>query len=225
MYHTGRRTWAGHEWHMKSVPLLACSLMYLKVHKKFGKNISGGFIRQSTLGSNGREQEVACNSTLLRHSSQYRQEDVPVCSSTRLSENAGSGFSDASSACGDHRRHSRSRHSEVHLKQRHTTVRIRERLHDEDIGRWPAPTDPGPLLSCRANTCLTTNYGSPAKGNDNGRVGRKVWHPDQIYSTRTYVTKCLYRALQQNVRYDWLSHCLFESVDGVQEFATKMALN
>ena len=32
---------------------------------------------------------------------------------------------------------------QVHVKQRHTAVRIRERLCGEDIGRWPAPTDPG----------------------------------------------------------------------------------
>ena len=32
---------------------------------------------------------------------------------------------------------------QVHVKQRHTAVRIRARLCGEDIGRWPAPTDPG----------------------------------------------------------------------------------
>ena len=172
--HLGRP--CGHEWRIKSVPLLACSLMYLQVHKKFGKDVSGRFIRQSTLGSNGREQEVACCCTLLRHSSQYRQEDVPVCSVTRLSENTGFGFSEASIVCGDHRRHSGSRHSEVHVKQRHTTVRIRERLRDEDIGRIASTDEPRSLLSCRATTCLTTNYGSPAKGNDKGKVAGLVGH-------------------------------------------------
>ncbi len=33
--------------------------------------------------------------------------------------------------------------TQVHVKQRHTAVRIRERLCGEDIGRWPALTDPG----------------------------------------------------------------------------------
>ena len=32
---------------------------------------------------------------------------------------------------------------QVHVKQRHTAVRIRERLRGEDIGRWSAPTDLG----------------------------------------------------------------------------------
>ena len=35
-----------------------------------------------------------------------RQEDVPICSATRLSENTGSSFSDASTICGDNRNHS-----------------------------------------------------------------------------------------------------------------------
>jgi len=39
------------------VPILACSLMFLKVHKKGGKDVSRGLIRQSTSRRDGREQE------------------------------------------------------------------------------------------------------------------------------------------------------------------------
>ena len=56
---------------------------------------------------------------------------------------------------------------------------------------------------------------------DTGRVGRKAWHPGQLYSTRTAAKKCLYRTLQQTVGYDWLAHYLFESVDELQKFARK----
>jgi hypothetical protein len=64
----------------------------------------------------------------------------------------------------------------AYVKQRHATVRIRERLRDEDIGRIASTDEPRSLLSCRATTCLTTNYGSPAKGNDKGKVAGLVGH-------------------------------------------------
>ena len=52
-------------------------------------------------------------------------------------------------------------------------------------------------------------------------MGAKTWHPDRLHPTWTAAAKCLCERYNRTVRYDWLAHYLFESIDEVQNFATK----
>ncbi len=52
---------------------------------------------------------------------------------------------------------------QVHVKQRHTAVRSRERLRGERYWAMASADGTRPLLSCRAITCVTKNSGLPPK--------------------------------------------------------------
>ena len=106
---------------------------------KSGKDVSRELIRKSTSGHDGREQECAryfgIHPNTVRKMCQFAAPPgywrTPAPVSPMLAPFVA--IIDAILEAD----------KQVHVKQRHTAVRIRERLCGEDIGRWPAPTDPG----------------------------------------------------------------------------------